>query len=543
MKRRLQMKRRNMKNRIFAPIMVMGLLVGATPWIPADTVKATTVGEEIDNTAGTAENAETADDTAGTVDNAEAADAATDTVENAEVTDAATDAVENAETTDDTAGTVDNAETTDASENTEAVQDTESTENSDSDYGIAVTALPAETNARYDGITIDGDFSDWDAVTKYEINENKGWDTVDQIAMVWDGDMIYLYFLANGNGDGTGDWASVTGAGPNNNGQFAITTDLGKTLLVQLSRDNNGSVAGVDGASAAVNSTDWFGAPFMWEVSIPASALPAYKNTISFGMYLQEPVIRDVANLKGDDSGEDKSFNGVKIDGNYGDWEYYPHTTIQYATPGTHDHVVDAEGALYSADGIVYAHAATGMPAHLGEAGGEFTSAVTIRLNRKNNFEFYPQFVAVDSEGNINYNPQLSGLARGTYEFYLIDSQGWKTATNISQLATEEGRAQYHNAICGHMYLTVGASQDDMEFDLDLSLVAERITEKLSQQGKKVSISADDIRTVEAQWGRLGQQWVSTAGTSTGTWLGLIICFAAVGISAGVSKRRKRIAG
>lgn len=543
MKRRLQMKRRNMKNRIFAELMIMGLLVGATPWIPADTVKATTVGEETDNAADMADSAEATDDTAGAVDDVEAADDTAATVDDAETTNDTAGTVDDAEAVDDTADTVDNAETTDASENTEAVQDTESTETLDSDYGISVTALPAETNARYDGITIDGDFSDWDAVTKYEVNENKGWDTVDQVAMVWDGDMVYLYFMAEGRGDGTGDWASVTGAGPYNNGQFAITTDLGKSLLIQLSRDNNGSVAGVDGAAVAVNSTDWAGAPFMWEVSIPASALPAYKNTISFGMYLQDPVIRDVANLKGDDSDGSKEFNGVKIDGNYGDWEYYPHTTIQYATPGTNDHVVDAEGALYSTDGILYAHATTGMPAHLGEAGGEFTSAVTIKLNRKSDFEFYPQFVAVDSDGNINYNPQLSGLARGTYELYLIDSQGWKTATNISQLETEEGRAQYHNAICGHMYLTVGASQDDMEFELDLSLVAERITENLRQQGKNGSISADDIKTVEAQWGRLGQQWVSTAGTSTGTWLGLIICFAAVGISAGVSKRRKRIAG
>ena len=409
-------------------------------------------------------------------------------------------------------------ETTENTE-TEATEDTESVTETEED----TEELLRSRRTRYEGITIDGDFSDWDPVAKTSVNEGKGWSTVDEVAMVWDGDYVYLYFMSNGNGDGTGDWGSVTGAGPYNNGQYVITTDLGYQLLIQLTRNNNGSVSGVDGAAVAVNNTDWMGAPHMWEVAIPSSALPSYKSTISFGIYQSQTLISDVANLQGTDDGTDKEFHGIVYDGSYGDWEYYPHTLIQYATAGTNENVVDAQGALYSANGLLYAHVVTSMPAHLQEAGGEFTSAVTIRLNGDSGKDFYSQFVAVDAQGNINYSPQLSGLSYGTYEFYMIDATGWKSATNISEI-TEKG-----NAVYGRMYVTIGASEDNMEFEFDLKLLAE-----------KFGISADEIRTVSAQWGRIGQQWVTTAGTSTGTWLGLLICFAGVGGAYYVQRKRKK---
>ena len=464
----------------------------------------TTEKQETSSESETTEKQETSSETETTED-----------TESESTEDTETEATEDTETeaTEDT-----ETEATEDTE-TEATEDTESVTETEED----TEELLRSRRTRYEGIVIDGDFSDWDPVAKTSVNEGKGWSTVDEVAMVWDGDYVYLYFMSNGNGDGTGDWGSVTGAGPYNNGQYVITTDLGYQLLIQLTRNNNGSVSGVDGAAVAVNNTDWMGAPHMWEVAIPSSALPSYKSTISFGIYQSQTLISDVANLQGTDDGTDKEFHGIVYDGSYGDWEYYPHTLIQYATAGTHENVVDAQGALYSTNGLLYAHVVTSMPAHLQEAGGEFTSGVTIRLNGDSGKDFYPQFVAVDAQGNINYSPQLSGLAYGTYEFYMIDATGWKSATNISEI-TEKG-----NAVYGRMYVTIGASEDNMEFEFDLKLLAE-----------KFGISADEIRTVSAQWGRIGQQWVTTAGTSTGTWLGLLICFAGVGGAYYVQRKRKK---
>ena len=383
--------------------------------------------------------------------------------------------------------------------------------------------------ARYEGITIDGDFSDWDAVGKVSVNENKGWDTVDEVAMVWDGDYIYLYFMAAGDANGAGNWTSVCGAGPHNNGQYVITTDLGRMLLIQLKQD--GTVGGIDGAHAAINNKEWFGAPHMWEVAIPSDELPQYNNTISFGLYQGQTFVSDVANLQGNPDAGDKTFEGITYDGLYGDWEYYPHELIQYATSGTQEHVDDAEAALYSVNGKLYAHVVTSMPAHLREAGGEFTAAVTIRINSDKNF--YPQFVAVDAAGNINYNAKILGLAPGTYEFYMIDSQGWKTATNISQFDESDDSNEYgnpyHNAVFGRMYVTVSPSEDHMEYEVDLTTLA-----------AKFGMEPDNIETLHGQWGRIGQQWVTTAGTPTGAGMGLFLCLSTTGIAYLAQRKRKK---
>ena len=383
--------------------------------------------------------------------------------------------------------------------------------------------------ARYEGITIDGDFSDWDAVAKVSINENKGWDTVDEAAMVWDGDYIYLYFMAAGDANGAGNWTSVCGAGPHNNGQYVITTDLGRMLLIQLKQD--GTVGGIDGAHVAINNKEWFGAPHMWEVAIPSDELPQYNNTISFGLYQGQTFVSDVANLQGNPDAGDKKFEGITYDGLYGDWDYYPHELIQYATSGTQEHVDDAEAAMYSSNGKLYAHVVTNMPAHLQEAGGEFTAAVTIRINSDKNF--YPQFVAVDAAGNINYNAQILGLAPGTYEFYMIDSQGWKTATNISQFDESDDSNEYgnpyHNAVFGRMYVTVSPSEDHMEYEVDLTTLA-----------AKFGMEPDNIETLHGQWGRIGQQWVTTAGTPTGAGMGLFLCLSTTGIAYLAQRKRKK---
>ncbi len=365
-----------------------------------------------------------------------------------------------------------------------------------------------DTPPVYQGITVDGSFKDWDAVEKTPITcPNPAHpDCLSEVAMVFDGDMVYFYIH---EGEGT---SSASGAGTHSNGRFAVTTDLGRVLQFQLNRD--GTVSGVDGAQCAR-----FGK--QWEVAIPASELPNYLKSLNFGLYLAEPVIEGVENLDGSDSGG--SFSGIVYDGEYEDWEYYPHTEIQYATPGTQISKPDGEGALYAKGSKLYGHVLTEMQPHLEEAGGEFTQAVTIRLN--GDLEFYPRVVAVDAEGNINWDPQRSDLANGDYEFYIVDTQGWASASNINELK-EQG-----NALYGKMHVTVGDRRDEMEFEMDLIALAE-----------KFGIKASDIKLIEARFGRIGQQWISTAGTSTGTWLGIGACLAVTGGVLLHEKRRREAA-
>lgn len=368
--------------------------------------------------------------------------------------------------------------------------------------------------ARYEGITIDGDFSDWDAVAKTPVNRGG---TLSEVAMVWDGDYVYLYFKENAQ-----NWNAITWDGAYSNGQFAITTDMGRSVLVRLSHRNNSEpcVNGVDGARVAVDSTAWGQDSYQWEVSIPSSELPKYKQTISFGLYQGETFIQNVANLQGDPDADNKNFSGITYDGLYGDWDYYPHVLLNYATPGTQEKVVDADGAMYASDGKLYAHVVTNMPQHLQEAGGEFTYAVTIRVNKDK--DFAPRFVTVDAAGNINYNPQLSGLAYGTYEYCIIDRGYGGTAKTEAEL-------QADGDLYGHMYVTVSPSEDNMEYEVDLTTLA-----------AKFGMEPDNIETLHGQWGRIGQQWVTTAGTPTGAGMGLFLCLSTTGIAYLAQRKRKK---
>lgn len=384
----------------------------------------------------------------------------------------------------------------------------------------------SNTGAAYTGITIDGDFSDWDGVAKVDTDATVGWGHVNKMAMVWDGDWVYLYLESDDDNP-----RSMTGAGPSGNGQFAITTDLGNQTLIDL-RSAPGTVRGIDGASIAANSTAWAQKPFKWEVAIPTSALGFYSKTIGLGFYQVDPLITNVANLHPTDDG-DHTFNGITYDGKYDDWDYYPHTTIQYAGSGTSETVVDACGALYADTDKLYGHVVTSMPAHLGEAGGEFTSAVSLKLNDDENLMLTPRFIAVDSSGNINWNPQTSGLAPGTYEFYLASTTTNGTSTNINDLKDDD-------VIYGRAMVTVGADKDEMEYVIDIPTLAAHLHANRGQAKEDTSIDPSSITKFSAQYGRIGQEWVTTAGTSTMPVLGVGLCLAAVGGTYAHRRRTRR---
>ena len=141
-----------------------------------------------------------------------------------------------------------------------------------------------DTEAVYNGIVIDGEFADWDAVKKYDAvcpNDAHN-ECISKTAMMFDGDYVYVYVK-----DGTGGDAS--GAGTHSNGRYSITTDLGYELVFQL--DSKGYVNGVDGVDCRHVGNQW-------EIAVPKSALPAYNKTISFGLYRSEPLYQELLILK-----------------------------------------------------------------------------------------------------------------------------------------------------------------------------------------------------------------------------------------------------
>lgn len=219
----------------------------------------------------------------------------------------------------------------------------------------------------------------------------------------------------------------------------------------------------------------------------------------------------DVANLK-EEASDDRGDYDIQYDGLYGDWDKYPHTTIQYATAGTHHNMADAKGALACNGSTLIGHVVTTMPEHLSEAGGEFMNAVTIKFNDNYSQVFYPRVESVDGNGNINWNTPKGGLSEGTYEFYLFSTDAWHNSSNINN--TNDADKWY-----GKMIINIGNTKDECEFYLDLEKVAD-----------KLGCDASDFKQIDAQFGRLGQQWITTAGASSGAWLGLGICILATGV-------------
>lgn len=397
----------------------------------------------------------------------------------------------------------------------------------------------------YLGIQIDGDFSDWNAVSKTEVDE----EGLNEVAFVFDGDYLYFYINAQRN------W-TASSAGPYSNGKYAITTDLGNVMLFQLvNADKAPAIKGVDDAQIAYSNLRYGYDSYYYEISIPASELPNYVRCLSFGLYTMDPYVKDVANLQGTDSGADE-FTGIVYDGFFDDWSYYPHSVIQYATGGTHENVVDGHAALYSDSFNLYGHVTTSYSRHLNSSGGVFTSNITIGINslpsefyddynedewlnywpwnwlgqwdwlwnRLNTYFldrrdfypelcFYPQFVTIDEDGRINYNPKKQKLDRGTYEFYLIDQSGWKSARYAYEWEDESSIQYGKNAIYGRATVEIGASTDQMEFEIYIDALA-----------NKFDLEINDVQVFCARFGEIGSQWVTCAGTSTGTWIGIALC-------------------
>lgn len=406
--------------------------------------------------------------------------------------------------------------------------------------GLGDTSIPAasipvldgeeikteEKPAVYEGIVIDGEFDDWAAVSKAEADcsNEQHLHCIDQTAMIFDGDYVYCYIHETLPGGGSG-------AGTHGNGGWAIITDLGNELSFELTLD--GDVRGIEGAQAKHVGAQW-------EVAIPASALPYYKQSISFGLHYAEPFVTDVSNLDGS-AGNAGDFDGIVIDGAYADWSAYPHTIITYTTPG--DINEDSAGALYTEGATLYGHVFTTLPAHLQAQGGEFLAAISIAFNGDKEYKdypekgnFYPCILDIDGDGNITTLNEGTRLDEGTHTFYIFDDR----TDPLYQFGHTDENGEWHDATAadlrenafGTMKITVNGYKDQMEFELDLEKVADYI-----------DADVNDLKEIEAQFGRLGQEWLYIAGTSTGPWLGAALCLGVVGAGwLNLSKKRKTAA-
>ncbi|MBE5823581.1 MAG: hypothetical protein E7308_05875 [Butyrivibrio sp.] len=347
-----------------------------------------------------------------------------------------------------------------------------------------------DPNAVYEGIGLDGNFNDWDAVTKYELKEPEGEHNVESVAWVIDSDRGYVYIYIKDDGNNSATWA-----GPNHNGKFEILTDLGNRMLIQLTQD---------GAVVAANGYDAVHQGSQWEIAIPISELPTSTGGLSFGLYQGDSTLSGYG-----DVGEVGSQTGITYDGNTDDWKYYPSTLIEYSTPGTNEIVVDAEAKQYcDQEENIYGECTTQMQRHLDGRGHEFTTGVSIAVNNDwdQNKKLEMRLVTVDSNGIINWNPQKENLPDGSYEYYIFATNCWGTSKNINELCDAD--------VCyGKTTVNISGEKQEMEWYVNTVKLADRY-----------GIDASDVKVVSTRYINIGDEIVTCGGTSTGPWGGAAMC-------------------
>ncbi len=396
-------------------------------------------------------------------------------------------------------------------------------------------AAKKAARGQYQGITIDGNFSDWDSVVKYDFSGRPN-SHVNYGALVWDGDYIYIYLEEQRA-------HSSTWSGPNNNGNFVIKLKNGIDVVVSITdkgQQNGNKVSVSNTKTGTVLTTenggiqiaydkDYYteGRPSLMEIAIPASILPENTQSISFGYYLDDPVIKNVANPHptGGQGGEGEENDGskIKIDGYYSDWLNFPHQTIEYDTQGAHHNFADSHGAIYQKSAkTVYVHAKTndfmeGPPDYYG--GNQFLEITVTLAGRET------KMVAclVDENGNINWNSSENDkhYAKGKYKFALFEQSGWHQTTNMNNIHP-------HDTFYGYQYLEVGDRVDETEFSIDTKALAKHLGLNLTQSAE-----------LKVLFHRVGREPLIASGISTGPVFTLVLTTVAAG-SYYVFTRRKR---
>lgn len=487
--------------------------------------------ESAANAAGTADGANTtaADNTEekanAAAENGEnsAAAGADDTAdkENTAGADTTTNADDEEGTTTATEADTEEADT--ATDTTEA--DTEEADTAAEEDAAAYAN--ASDDALYSGIQIDGDFSDWAAIDKvYDFNAN-----LTEAAMIWDHDYVYLY-LKEGVKHPDG-WEMYEGnihaATPYSNGNFCIETNTGYKSSVIVQGSNSGSV------TAKVNDTyvDIAYKKHIYEIAIPVELLKGYNDKTSslnlgtMGGWNDTPnyIVMGVshwnpdAGTTGGGENQDKDDNNsdlydkttyIKYDYDFSDWDDYPHQTIDYSTGGSHG--ADAEGALYSDGEYLYGHIK-----YYGGYYPDIFGFFELAINEKYHRALMLNARAVDNDGNILWNYNTSDLKPGSYEFHIygaetIDGGAWDTDYGVLYI-----ELQKHGRL-------------NAEFRLDQSKIAHYY--KCDQT---------DIKSLDMRFIRIGDKWISCAGTSTGPILGMAISgFAVLGSMWFYNRKKKK---
>ncbi len=409
---------------------------------------------------------------------------------------------------------------------------------SDDEGAVGITAESLESSLVADtskpaapAIELDGDFSDWEGHEATAVNDG----LLSYMDMIWSEDGgLYIYLQ-----EADGNWGAVAqNVGGWYDGRYVITSDTGRQMVFILRVDTNTGEAWLQDADGnrfedaevvyvkgEIDTTTWQPTGGKYEIKIPSSMVKSYNESVSLGYYLSEnqKIVADVANpyIAPVEAG---TVSDIAFDGNYGDWDnIVGQELIMYSTDKA-----DAEAKLLTddANNILNVFVQAYKEGQYQDCFNFFELAINGDYNNGIGF----QLLYLGDDG---YLPPIEGLndgTPGTYTYYIggVHEGIW----NYGEVQITPDSTDANHPILGQMYLTIDATgKVSTESQIDLNQIAYWL-----------GVDGDNMKEIDMRWIRIGDKWITAAGTSTGPIPGILM---GVGVAAfaawGIKKREEGV--
>lgn len=349
----------------------------------------------------------------------------------------------------------------------------------------------------YSGIEMDGSFGDWSGIGKTAVSHQN----FDSVAVVWDGDYIYLFVKEKA---GDGNHYSLTW-----NTYFQFNSDHGVTASFRAYRDGSEEnpaklrIQGVNGASGIGRIID--NASY-WELKFPASMLGTKINTVSLNWQYGDPIISGIENLSPKEEEETPVVPGggsVSVDGSYSEWDSIPHGEITWTGSGG---TCNNNGALFLEGETLYAH----LQAH-----DLFRQQMPVKY--------------MELTVNQKKIPITVSTVTANNEI------GWGNVTNLPVGTTMLGVFfnDYPKRFFGNAAVTVYQADHSKGGEIEFAVSLEALSEISG-------IPVESMKEFKLYNPGLGKDIIVAQGTSTGPVVGIVICFSATAGCYFYKKRKQK---
>lgn len=388
------------------------------------------------------------------------------------------------------------------------------------------TATETSEDDVYNGIKIDGDFADWNTIAKTQFID----EVLPESAAVWDGDYVYVYLREQG------DWEGIAGTvGPKSNGMYCIETSDGTKTSFIIRKEGAHLITdrGEIPLEMSYNNRQY-------EVQIPVSELNGInKTTSTLSVAIQGDsygetgsgmayIAQGLVNLKPPIDYDDTTAGQLKkitYDYDFSDWEGYHKTVIEYSSSGKN--ASDSAAALYSDGDYLFGYVDY-YAAYYNDPFDWIYMTINDGVNKKwyehgDSSRVMFTLRTVDASGNVNWNSQAVGLGEGDYEFHIFDMAH---VGYINSDKYDYGRAYVHVDKTGRAQI---------EYYIDIA----KVVSVVNESPYSWNIKQSDIKMYHMAYPRIGNEWVSSAGASSGPILGIVLCILSVILAQVYTKRHK----